>query len=144
MHSQSDLLCTVLYNPIVAIVSQYNGVSRNHVKAALQQRKARWSQSVDMLMKAGWRTQNNDNANSTKDTCHRGGVCNDLLLRIFTISGWKACEAGSPHCFFFPRFSILKAQDLWDATHSAVPRTCYNHIQANQAKKKKIKQIWPD
>lgn len=87
MHSQSDLLCTVLYKPIVAMVSQYNGVSRSHVKAALQQRKARWSQNVDMLMKAGWQTQNHDNDNSTMETFHCGGVRNDLLLRIFTTSG---------------------------------------------------------
>lgn len=67
-----------------------------------------------------------------------GGVCNDLLLCIFTISGWKACEADSPHCFF-PRFSIPKAQDLRKATRSAVPRTCYNHIHADREKNKNNK-----
>lgn len=85
MHSQSDLLCTILYKPIVAIVFQYNGVSRSCVKAELQQKKSRWEQSVDMLTKAGWQTHNN--ANGTKETFHYGGVGNDLLSLIFTING---------------------------------------------------------
>lgn len=144
MHSQSDLLCTVLYKPIVAIVSQYNGVSRSRVKAALQQRKARWSQSVDMLMKAGWQTHNNDNANSTKKTFHRGGVCHGLLLHIFTISGWKVCEAGSPHCFFFPHFSILKGQDPWKALSSAEDLLQSHSSKPRKKTKTKKKQISPD
>lgn len=78
MHSQSELLCTVLY--IVAVVSQSHGGE----PPSRQGSGAAGKSPLESERRCSPR-RDDANANSTKETFHRGGVCDHLLLRRVTV-----------------------------------------------------------